>query len=99
MSNDELESELRRIVRWSQVNAVVRAIRHGRRPRVGEVLDHTLEFPDHHPNARSARDWAHSRRHDVYQFEVEPWQLEEADRLASGSGSASHGINPNPPYR
>ena len=82
-----MEVELQRIVRRSQVNAIVRAIQLGQRPRVGELLEHKLEFDDH-PRGRAARDWARSSRRDVYQFEVESWQLEEADRLASRNGSS-----------
>ena len=86
MSTDELRCEVEFILRRSQVNAVVRSIQEGHRPRVGEVLEHTLE----RPFGSSTRSWTRDPRLDRYEFEVEAWHLAEAEAESTGCGVLLH---------
>ena len=75
MDKDELCREVERAVRRSQVDAVMRAIERGHRPRVGELLEHTFDLSPATPR----RGWTHNARLTKYEFEVEPWHLAEAE--------------------
>lgn len=82
MSNEELRSEVERLVRRKQVAAVVDAIQQGWRPHAGDVLEHTLE----RPVGSTRQEWGRNPHLDRYAFEVEAWHLAEADRLAAEGG-------------
>lgn len=87
MGNDEVCREVELAVRRGQVRAVVSAIQQGRRPRVGDILEHTIDVGPHQRN----HGWVHSSRLDTYEFQVEMWHLDEADADASDNGA------PQPP--
>ena len=82
MGTDEASRSAESLVRANQVKAVVGAIRQGSRPRVGDVLEHTLDRR-FEPFARS---WTRNPRLDRYAFQVEPWHLAEADRFTGAAG-------------
>lgn len=66
------------IVRDAEVMAVVRARRSGAAPRVGDTLDYTI---DSLTGRKSGFGIRKSTLLKPYRFAVEPWHLEEADRL------------------
>jgi hypothetical protein len=69
----ELRDEVERIARRSEVQAVAQAMKNGGEPRVGDVLDYTVDFPG--PMRRL------KARSKPYRFSVEAWHLAAAAAL------------------
>jgi hypothetical protein len=71
-----VECETERIIRHSEVMAVVRAIRSGTAPRLGDSLDYLIEVPA----ALERRAFARPRNKapKPYRFQVEQWHLDAA---------------------
>lgn len=76
MTNDELQREVEKIVRHSEVRAVTEAIRTGGRPQLGDVFDYTIELPPDRYGPCCSKAFGASR--DRYQFVVEQWHLDAA---------------------
>jgi hypothetical protein len=68
-------NEVQSVVRNSEVLAVVRVMRSGRTPIIGDSLDYFIEIP----SDGSAGFQAKARK--PYRFEVEQWHLDAASRL------------------
>jgi hypothetical protein len=71
-----IEGKTERIIRNSEMMAVVRAIRSGTAPRIGDSLDYFIEVPA----ARERRPFARpqSKAPKPYRFKVEQWHLDAA---------------------
>jgi hypothetical protein len=71
-----IECETERIIRNSEMMAVVRAIRSGTAPRLGDSLDYFIEVPA----ALERRDFARpqNKAPKPYRFKVEQWHLDAA---------------------
>ena len=69
------------IIRHSEVMAVVRALRSGRIPRIGETLDYFIEVPP--ALERRAVPRPQSKAPRPYRFEVEQWHLDLAIQSSS----------------
>lgn len=65
----ELSNQVEQIVRRSEVRAVAQAMENGVEPRVGDVLDYTVDFPG------ASKSNGRSR---AYRFSVEAWHLAAA---------------------
>ena len=66
----ELRNQVEQIIRRSEVRAVAQAMKSGGRPRIGDVLDYTIDVPGLAKPSRS--------RSSTYRFSVEAWHLSEA---------------------
>ena len=82
MSFDPLSAEVERVVRRSEVIAVVRALRSNGRPRIGDTLDYSIEALE--PNQCSGAFAApRTKPGRPYRFAVEQWHLDAARSLLS----------------
>lgn len=79
-----VEVQVERVIRRSEVMAVVRALRSNAVPRVGDTLDYSIEAP-----ASDQRGCAfaepRTKRAKPYRFAIEQWHLEAARSLLSPS--------------
>ena len=71
-----IERETERIIRHSEVMAVVRAIRSGTAPRIGDSLDYFIEVPAALERRAFARP--QNKAPKPYRFKVEQWHLDSA---------------------
>ena len=71
-----IECETERIIRHSETMAVVRAIRSGTAPRVGDSLDYFIEVPAAVERRAFARP--QNKAPKPYRFKVEQWHLDAA---------------------
>jgi hypothetical protein len=94
MTDNKLQSEAERLVRVAEVRAVAEAIRGGRTPVIGDILEYELTpalSSDGVPLFRAPRSTSlHERRLNTYQFAVQAFHLAEAAQLAALNGSAAH---------
>ena len=72
MNRNVLVTEVERVIQSSEVQAVARAIRTGRAPRLGETIEYDLP---QEPFGCSGR------RGKPYRVAVEQWHLEAAEKL------------------
>ena len=80
-----VETHTERIIRHSEVMALVRAIRSGAAPRIGASVDYFIEVPAALERRALARP--QNKAQKPYRFEVEQWHLDAArDVLDSTSG-------------
>ena len=85
MIESSVETQTERIIRHSEVMALVRAIRSGTVPRIGYSVDYFLEVPAALERRALARP--QNKAQKPYRFEVEQWHLDAArDVLDSTSG-------------
>ncbi len=75
---DTIDSQVERIVRESEIEAVVRALRTGKTPRIGEMLDYEIERVNQKSN-----------RCRPYRVAVEQWHLDAARRILGPNSRAS----------
>jgi hypothetical protein len=71
-----IEGETERIIRNSEMMAVVRAIRSGMAPRLGDSLDYFIEVPAALERRAFARP--QNKAPKPYRFKVEQWHLDAA---------------------
>ena len=71
-----IEGKTERIIRNSEMMAVVRAIRSGTAPRIGDSLDYFIEVPAAHERRAFARP--QNKAPKPYRFKVEQWHLDAA---------------------
>ena len=74
VSSAEYQTE--RIIRHSEVMAVVRAMRSGTAPRLGDSLDYFIEVPAALERRAFARP--QNKTPKPYRFKVEQWHLDAA---------------------
>jgi hypothetical protein len=80
-----VEEHTERIIRHSEVMALVRAIRSGTAPRIGDSIDYFIEVPAALERRAFARPQSKAQR--PYRFQVEQWHLDAArDVSESTSG-------------
>ena len=72
MNQETAVAEVEKVIQLSEVKAVARAIRSGRRPRLGETIDY---YVPQEPFAGSGRCGK------PYRVAVEQWHLDAAERL------------------
>jgi hypothetical protein len=87
MTSDSTCAEVERVIRHSEVMAVVRAMRSDCAPRIGDALDYFLEgsASEERPGALAGS------RNKPYRFSVEQWHLDAAAQMVLAdaiSGSA-----------
>jgi hypothetical protein len=71
--------EVEKTIRRSEVEAVVRALRAGNPPRLGQVIDYTIDPQGGHAAAlRALGSRLSGKRHKPYRLAVEQWHLEAA---------------------
>lgn len=85
MDQKEIRSEVENIVRSSEVKAVVRAMRSGNRSRIGQTINYEIEAPSHAAGPFAPRWGLGLRRERPYQFAIEQWHLDEAERMIDHS--------------
>jgi hypothetical protein len=71
-----IECETERIIRNSEMMTVVRAIRSGTAPRLGDSLDYFIEVPASLERRAFARP--QNKPPKPYRFKVEQWHLDAA---------------------
>jgi hypothetical protein len=71
-----IECKTERIIRNSEMMAVVRAIRSGTAPRLGDSLDYFIEVPAALERRAFARP--QNKAPKPYRFKVEQWHLDAA---------------------
>ena len=79
MTEEELCKRVHAAIAESEIRAVVSAVKSGRRPTIGEILEHYLEDNREIPSPR--RSMGRQKRPLPYRFAVEPWHLSAAERL------------------
>ena len=96
MIDDKLRSEAEQLIRAAEVRTVIEAIRRGRTPVIGDILDYELppeRSSDGIPLFRAPRSASlREHRSNTYQFAVEYFHLAEAARLASNGPLAHRSI-------
>ena len=85
MNPDMVRSEVERIIQRSEVMAVVRELRSGHTPRVGEMIDYHIEVPASTGLSSPYGSRASAR---PYRVAVEHWHLSKAKQMLTGSGLA-----------
>jgi len=85
MIPEMMSSEIERQIRRMEVLAVVRALRSGRTPHIGEGFEYFIDYPSkEHPGA-----FAHPRKTlKPYRFEMEQWHLDAAREALANAASA-----------
>ena len=77
MTSDSTLAEVERVVRRSEVLAVVRVLRSDRTPRIGDALDYFLEAgPKNHAGK-------------PYRFAVERWHLDAAAQMVLADATSA----------
>jgi hypothetical protein len=71
-----IDCETERIIRHSEMMAVVRAIQSGTAPRIGDSVDYFIEVPA--APGRRAFSRPQSKAQKPYRFKVEHWHLDAA---------------------
>ena len=79
-----IECETERIIRLSEVMAVVRAIRSGAAPHLRDSLDYFIEVPAALERRAFARPQNKAQR--PYRFQVEQWHLDAARDVLKSTG-------------
>jgi hypothetical protein len=80
MSISSIECEAERIIRHSETMAVVRAMRSGTAPRIGDSLDYFIEVPAALERRAFARP--QSKAPKPYRFKIEQWHLDAAQNCS-----------------
>lgn len=81
MDQKQIRCEVATIIRYSEVKAVVLAMRSGNRPRIGQTINYEIEAPSHAAGLFAPRSGMDMRRERPYQSVVEQWYLDEAERM------------------
>jgi hypothetical protein len=79
-----VEEHTEHIIRHSEVMALVRAIRSGTAPRLGDGVDYFIEVPAALERRAFARPQNKAQR--PYRFQVEQWHLDAARDVLKSTG-------------
>jgi hypothetical protein len=82
MDQGQICGEVEKTIRQSEVEAVARALRAGNPPRLGQMIDYTIEpLGGHAATLRALGAGLSGKRNKPYRLAVEQWHLEAANRV------------------
>ena len=89
ITESQLGDEVEKIVRLSEVRAVVNALKAGERPCVGQLIDYFIEPPGSGPDSLIQQRGFFAKREKPYRVAVEQWHLDAAHQMLASLSIAS----------